>query len=134
MIRRIVSFALHQPLFIILMALLFIGGGVAAFSHLPIEAFPDVSDTQVNVIALYPGRAPEEVEKQVTIPLETVLNGLPHMVRMFSHTQFGLSFIMLTFDDKVTDYFARQQVLERLHTADLPPGVEPQIGPLSTAI
>jgi cobalt-zinc-cadmium resistance protein CzcA len=134
MIRRIVSFALHQPLFVILMALLFIGGGLAAFHHLPIEAFPDVSDTQVNVIALYPGRAPEEVEKQVTIPLETVLNGLPHMVRMFSHTQFGLSFIMLTFDDRTTDMQARQQTLERLTTADLPQGIQPQLAPLSTAI
>jgi heavy metal efflux system protein len=134
MIRRIVSFALHQPLFIVLMALLFIGGGLAAFHNLPIEAFPDVSDTQVNVIALYSGRAPEEVEKQVTIPIETVLNGLPHLVRMFSHTQFGLSFIMLTFDDRTTDVQARQQTLERLTTADLPPGVTPQLAPLSTAI
>src|SRR4051812_23192283 len=134
MIKRFVSFGLHQPLFVVLMALLFIGGGLAAFHHLPIEAFPDVSDTQVNVIALYPGRAPEEVEKQVTIPLETVLNGLPHMVRMFSHTQFGLSFIMLTFDDRTTDMQARQQTLERLTTADLPPGATPQLAPLSTAI
>src|SRR5947209_18697490 len=127
MIRRIVSFALHQSLFVILMALLFIGGGLAAFHNLPIEAFPDVSDTQVNVIALYPGRAPEEVEKQVTIPIETVLNGLPHLVRMFSHTQFGLSFIMLTFDEHTTDSQARQQTLERLATADLPAGVQAQL-------
>src|SRR6267154_1295603 len=134
MIRRVVSFALHQPLFVVLMALLFVGGGLAAFRQLPIEAFPDVSDTQVNVIALYPGRAPEEVEKQVTIPLETVLNGLPHMVRMFSHTQFGLSFIMLTFDDRTTDMQTRQQTLERLATADLPQGVQAQLAPLSTAI
>jgi cobalt-zinc-cadmium resistance protein CzcA len=134
MIKRIISFALHQPLFLVLMTILFLAGGILAFKSLPIEAFPDVSDTQVNVIALYPGRAPEEVEKQVTIPLEVVLNGLPHQVRLFSHTQFGLSFIMLTFDDKVTDYFARQQVLERLQTADLPPGIAPQIAPLSTAI
>src|SRR5215472_12485522 len=134
MIRRVVSFALHQPLFVVLMTLLFIGGGVAAFHGLPIEAFPDVSDTQVNVIALYPGRAPEEVEKQVTMPLETVLNGLPHMVRMFSHTQFGLSFIMLTYDDHTTDIQARQQALERLATADLPSGIQPQLAPLSTAI
>ncbi len=134
MIKRVVSFALHQPLFIVLMAVLFIGGGLAAFHSLPIEAFPDVSDIQVNVITLYTGRAPEEVEKQVTMPLETVLNGLPHMVRMFSHTQFGLSFIMLTFDDRTTDRQARQQVLERLTTADLPQGVQPQLAPLSTAI
>ncbi len=134
MIRRVVSFALHQPLFIVLMAILFIGGGWAAFHNLPIEAFPDVSDIQVNVITLYPGRAPEEVEKQVTMPIETVLNGLPHLVRMFSHTQFGLSFIMLTFDERTTDTQARQQALERLATADLPQGIQPQLAPLSTAI
>src|SRR5258706_13880278 len=134
MIKRIVSFALHQPLFVVLMAMLFVGGGWAAFHSLPIEAFPDVSDIQVNVITLYPGRAPEEVEKQVTMPIETVLNGLPHMVRMFSHTQFGLSFIMLTFDERTTDGLARQQTLERLAAADLPPGVQAQLAPLSTAI
>ena len=134
MIKRVVSFALHQPLFVVLMTILFIGGGWAAFHSLPIEAFPDVSDIQVNVITLYPGRAPEEVEKQVTMPIETVLNGLPHMVRMFSHTQFGLSFIMLTFDERTTDTQARQQTLERLGTADLPQGVQAQLAPLSTAI
>ena len=114
MIRRLVHFALHQPLFAALLTVIFIAGGIVAFINLPIEAFPDVSDTQVNVITLFPGRAPEEVEKQVTIPLETVLSGVPHSVRMFSHTQFGLSFIMMTFDDKVTDSFVRQQVVERL--------------------
>ena len=134
MIKRVVSFALHQPLFVVLMAILFIGGGVAAFIHLPIEAFPDVSDIQVTVITLYPGRAPEEVEKQVTIPIETALNGMPHAVRMFSHTQFGLSYIVVTFDDHTTDMQARQQTLERLTTVDVPPGVQPQLQPLSTAI
>src|SRR5215471_7390797 len=134
MIKRVVSFALHQPMFVVLMTILFIAGGWTAFHNLPIEAFPDVSDLQVNVITLQPGRAPEEVEKQVTIPLETVLNGLPHLFRMFSHTQFGLSFIMLTFDDRTTDTQARQQTLERLATADLPQGVQPQLAPLSTAI
>ncbi|MBI1839409.1 MAG: efflux RND transporter permease subunit [Verrucomicrobia bacterium] len=134
MIGRLVSFALNQKLFMGLITLFFIIGGVVAFKTLPVEAFPDVSDIQVNVITLYPGRAPEEVEKQVTIPLETVLAGLPYSVRMFSHTQFGLSFIVLTFDDKASDYFARQQVLERLTTADLPQGVQPQLAPMSTAI
>src|SRR4051812_50008053 len=120
MIKRLVHFALHQPLFLVMMAILFIGAGVMSFKALPIEAFPDVSDIQVAVITLFPGHAPEEVEKQVTIPLEIALSGLPHSVRMFSHTQFGLSFLMLTFDDQVNDYFARQQVLERLQGADLP--------------
>jgi len=133
-IKRIVHFALHQPLFIVLMTILFVAAGIFAFKSLPIEAFPDVTDIQVNVIALFPGHAPEEVEKQLTIPLEVALSGLPHQVRMFSHTQFGLSFIMLTFDDGANSYFARQQVIERLQGAELPPGVQPQLAPLSTAI
>ena len=134
MIRRVIHFALHQPMFVALMAIIFIVGGIVAFLRLPIEAFPDVSDVQANVITLYPGRAPEEVEKQVTIPLEIALSGLPHSVRVFSHTQFGLSYIVITFDDSVSDYFARQQVAERLQQVDLPPGVQAQLAPLSTAI
>ena len=134
MIQRLVSFALAQPLFTFLLAVLFVAGGIVAFKQLPIEAFPDVSDVQVTVISLFPGRAAEEVEKQVTIPIETELSGLPHSVRMFSHTQFGLSFIILTFDDGANDYFARQQVLERLKGASLPQGVEPELAPLTTPI
>ena len=134
MIRRVVSFALHQPLFVVLGMILFIGGGIAAFKVLPVEAFPDVTDTQVTVITLYPGRAAEEVEKQVTIPLEVVLAGMPNTVRMFSHTQFGLSFIILTFDDRANAYFARTQVSERLREAELPDGITPQLAPLSTPI
>ena len=134
MVKRIVSFSLTQPLFVALLTGLFILAGVMAFRSLPIEAFPDVTDVQVTVITLFPGHAPEEVEKQVTIPLEIGLSGLPHAVRMFSHTQFGLSFIIITFDDQVTDYFVRQQVAERLQGVDLPQGVQPQLAPLSTAI
>ena len=134
MIRRIVAFALQKPLFIVLGLLLFVAGGLAAFTALPIEAFPDVTDTQVNVITLYPGRAPEEVEKQVTVPLEVALSGLPNAVRMFSHTQFGLSFIIITFDDRANAYFARQQVVERLREVDLPDGASPSLAPLSTPI
>jgi cobalt-zinc-cadmium resistance protein CzcA len=133
MIKRLVTFALTQPLFVLLGAIIFIGGGIAAFISLPIEAFPDIADTQVQVITLYPGRAAEEVEKQITIPLEVTLAGMPGTVRMFSHTQFGLSFLILTFDDKTNPYFARQQVVERLRDADLPPNVQPTLGALSSA-
>src|SRR5438477_2508887 len=134
MIRRVVAFALYQPLFILLGVILFIGGGLWAFNNLPVEAFPDVTDTQATVIALYPGRAAEEVEKQVTIPLEVGLSGLPGAVRMFSHTQFGLSFVIITFNDTVNGYFARQQAVERLREIDLPEGVQAQLAPFSTAI
>src|SRR5215813_4460834 len=134
MVRRLITFALHQPLFLVMLTVLFVAGGIVAFRSLPIEAFPDVTDVQVTVITLFPGHAPEEVEKQVTIPLEIGLSGIPNAVRMFSHTQFGLSYVILTFNDNATDYFARQQVLERLQGVDLPAGLQPELAPLSTAI
>src|SRR5437867_13250612 len=134
MVRRLVTFALYQPLFLLLLTGLFIAAGVVAFRSLPVEAFPDVADIQTTVITLFPGHAPEEVEKQITIPLEIALSGVPHAVRMFSHTQFGLSFLTITFDDKVDNYFSRQQVLERLQGVELPQGVEPQLAPLSTPV
>src|SRR5262249_2849083 len=134
MIRRLVHFALHQPLFLALIVATFVGAGVVAFKNLPIEAFPDVSDVQVTVITLYPGRASEEVAKQVTIPVPVAVAGVPHCVSMFSPPQFGLSYVVLTFDEQVNDYFARQQVTERLGGADLPPGVHPDLAPLSTPI
>src|SRR3954464_609510 len=134
MIQKIVEFALKQPLFVILGTVLFIGAGIIAFKQLPVEAFPDVTDTQVTVITLFPGRAAEEVEKQVTLPLEVALAGLPNSVRMFSHTQFGLSFIIMTFNDDANAYFARQQVVERLREVELPEGIQPQLAPLSTPI
>jgi heavy metal efflux system protein len=134
MVKRLVSFALYQPLFLLLLTSLFVAGGIVAFRSLPVEAFPDVTDIQTTVITLFPGHAPEEVEKQITIPLEIALAGMPHSVRMFSHTQFGLSYLTLTFDDEVDDYFARQRVLERLPQADLPPDVQPQLAPLSTPV
>ena len=134
MLNRIIRFSLDQKLFVGLGLLILILSGTFAFKSLPVEAFPDVSDIQVNVITLYNGRAAEEVEKQVTIPIEVALSGLPNSVRVFSHTQFGLSFLMVTFNDKTTDLIARQLVIERLRSVDLPDGVQPEVAPLSTAI
>ena len=135
MLKRLVAFALQQPLFLLLITALFIAGGLAAFRSVPIEAYPDVGDIQATVITLYPGHAATEVEKQVTTPVEIALSGLPHAVRIFSHTQFGLSYVVVTFDDRIDDYFARQQVNERLQGIDgLPQGLQPSLAPLSTAI
>lgn len=134
MLRKVIFFAIRQPLFLCLVLGLFIGAGIFAFRTLPIEAFPDVTDIQVTVVTLFPGHAPEEVEKQVTIPLEIALSGIPHAVRVFSHTQFGLSSTFITFDDAVDNYFARQQVLERLQSVDLPDGIRPEIVPLSSPV
>ena len=108
--------------------------GIWAYLQLKIEAYPDVADVEVVVISQYPGKAAEEVEKQVTIPLERALNSIPHLLTRRSKTIFGLSVIRLTFDEKVDDYFARQQVNEKLHDADLPDGVNPQLGPLTTPV
>ncbi len=132
--RRLIRYALTQPLFIILGTLLFVMAGVIAFKNLSVEAFPDVTDTQVTVIALYPGRAAEEVEKQVTLPIEVALSGLPNSIRVFSHTQFGLSFTVVTYDDKADVLQVRAQVSERLRGVDLPAGVEANIAPNATPV
>ena len=132
--KRLIHYALHQPLFIVLGTVLFAMAGIIAFINLSVEAFPDVTDTQVTVIALYPGRAAEEVEKQVTLPIEVALSGLPNSIRVFSHTQFGLSFTVVTYDDKADVLQARAQVNERLRGIDLPPGVETNIAPNATPV
>ncbi|MES2531827.1 MAG: CusA/CzcA family heavy metal efflux RND transporter [Pseudomonadota bacterium] len=132
--KRLIHYALHQPLFIVLGTLLFALAGVIAFKNLSVEAFPDVTDTQVTVIALFPGRAAEEVEKQVTLPIEVALSGLPDSIRVFSHTQFGLSYTVVTYGDKAEVNLVRQQVAERLRGIDLPPGVEADIAPNATPV
>ena len=134
MIDRLVAYCLRQPVMVMIGLLLFVGASALAFRELPVEAFPDVSDTQVTVVTLHPGRAAEEVEREVTMPLEVALTGIPHAVRVFSHTQFGLSMVIITFDDGADDYFARAQVLERLQDVDLPDGVHPGIEAMSSAV
>ena len=132
--KRLIHIALNQPLMVLMATLLFILAGVVAFKNLSVEAFPDVTDTQVTVIALYPGRAAEEVEKQVSLPIEVALSGLPNSIRVFSHTQFGLSFTVVTYDDKAEVNIARQQVNERLRGIDLPMGVEADVMPNATPV
>jgi cobalt-zinc-cadmium resistance protein CzcA len=132
--KRLIHYALNQPLFILLGTLLFVMAGVFAFKNLSVEAFPDVTDTQVTVISLYPGRAAEEVEKQVTLPIEVALAGLPNSIRVFSHTQFGLSFTVVTYNDNAEVNLVRQQVSERLRGIQLPEGVEAQIAPNATPV
>lgn len=132
--KRLIHIALNQPLMVLMATLLFILAGVVAFKNLSVEAFPDVTDTQVTVIALYPGRAAEEVEKQVTLPVEVALSGLPNSIRVFSHTQFGLSFTVVTYDDRADVNIARQQVNERLRGIDLPMGVTADVMPNATPV
>jgi cobalt-zinc-cadmium resistance protein CzcA len=128
MIRRIVDFALDKRLLILALAVLLLGAGVISFHRLPIEAYPDVANNYVEVITQWPGRAGEEVETQVTVPIEIVMNGLPHMMALRSTSLAGLSVIDMIFDDDSENDWNREKVLERLTQVTLPAGLQPQIG------
>ena len=134
MIRRLLIISLSNRLAIIIGALLLMITGIVCFRLLKIEAYPDIADTNVIIIAKYPGRAAEEVEQQVTIPIERALNNVPQVIARRSRTVFGLAQVQLNFQDGTNDYFARQQVIERLASTDLPNGVTPELGPLTTAV
>jgi cobalt-zinc-cadmium resistance protein CzcA len=128
MIRGLVDFALNNRLLIVALAILLFGWGIISFKNLPIEAYPDVANNYVQVITQWPGRAAEEVEQQVTIPIEIVMNGLPHLQHLRSTSLFGLSSVMLIFDDDSENDWNRQKVLERLSQVSLPQNLQPQIG------
>ena len=128
MIRRIVDLALNSRFLVVTVAVLLFFWGVVSFEKLPIEAYPDVANNYVQVITQWPGRAAEEVEQQVTIPLEIVMNGLPHLEHLRSTSLFGLSSLMLVFDDDSDNDWNRARVLERLSEVTLPPGLQPQMG------
>jgi cobalt-zinc-cadmium resistance protein CzcA len=128
MIRRVVDFALNNRLLVLAFALLLFAGGIVAFRDLPIEAYPDVADNYVEVITQWPGISAEQIEQQVTIPLEVVMNGIPHVVHLRSFSLFGLSDLKLIFDDESDNDWNRERVLERLSQVTLPPGVVPQMG------
>jgi heavy metal efflux system protein len=134
MIARLLRFAIRQRFITLLMAGALIFLGIWSFRQLKIEAYPDISDTGVVVITLFPGHAAEEVEQQVAIPIERALNNVPNVIARRSRIIFGLAVVELTFADGTDDYFARQLVLERLRDAELPEGVTPTLGPLSSGI
>ena len=132
MIRRVVDFALDKRLFVLAFAFLLIIGGIAAFHALPIEAYPDVADNYVEIVTQWPGISAEQMEQQITIPLEIVMNGMPHVTHLRSFSLFGLSDIKLIFDDEELNAWDRERALERLSQVSLPPaavaaGVAPQI-------
>jgi len=134
MIERTIAFALHQRFITVALALMLTAGGLAAYSRLPIEAYPDVGDVRVEVITLWPGHAAEEVERLITIPIENELNGIANVTVLRSDTLFGLSNVRVLFADGTDDYWARQQVQERLAGAEIPSDAKPQLGPLSSVI
>jgi cobalt-zinc-cadmium resistance protein CzcA len=134
MIDRLIVFALTQRVFIFVIAVALVGFGVYSLGNLPIEAFPDVQDVQVQVISQLAGQPPEDMERSVTLPIEREVSGIPRLINVRSVTMTGLSIVTLTFADGTDDYFARQQVTEKLSTVSLPSGVQPQLAPLSTAV
>jgi cobalt-zinc-cadmium resistance protein CzcA len=128
MIRNLVDFALNNRIVVFAMALLLVAWGAVSFHNLPVEAYPDIADNYVTVITQWPGQAAEEVEKQVTIPVEIQMNGIPHLSHLRSESIFGLSFVLMIFDDSSENDSNRQKVQERLTQVSLPPGLQPQMG------
>lgn len=134
MLNRLIDFSVKYRVAVLVTSVLFALFGIRTLAKLKIEAFPDVTNVQVMVISLYPGQAPEEIEKQVTIPIERALVGVPNVLVQRSITSFGLSQVIVTFEDDVDIYFARQQISERLGDAEVPDGVTPTLGPNDTPV
>ena len=128
MIKRVVDFALNNRFIILIAAVLLFGWGAISFHNLPVEAYPDVANNYVNIITQWPGRSAEDVEQQVTVPLEIGMAGIPHMTHLRSTTLAGISSIMMIFDDESKNDWNREKVLERLSQVTLPTGLQPQIG------
>src|SRR5271170_4547508 len=130
MIHRIVQFALNQKFMVLMLTAFIAVGGAVAFKRMPVDAYPDLSPPMVEIITQWPGHASEEVERLVTLPIEVEMNGVPRMEVMRSITLYGLSDIILTFEESTDPYFARQVVFERLGQPTLPAGVAPSLAPL----
>src|SRR5580658_7049565 len=128
MIRKLVDFALESRFLVLAAALVLFGWGAISFHQLSVEAYPDVADNYVEIITQWPGIAAEQIEQQVTIPLETVMNGIPGVVHLRSFSLFGLSDLKLIFEDGTDNAWNRERVLERLSQVTLPSGVNPQMG------
>lgn len=134
MLNKLITFALQQRVFVLAGAVVLLIAGWQAVGNLPIEAFPDVQDVQVQIVTQAPGQAPEEVERSITLPIEREMSGVPNMTQLRSVSITGLSVITLTFADRTDDYFARQQTMEKLQGVTLPAGVQPSIAPLTNAV
>src|SRR5271154_3840568 len=127
--RRLIDFALNNRFMVLALALLLLVWGAISFHALPVEAYPDVANNYVQVITQWPGRAAEEVEQQVTVPIEIQMNGMPHLHHVRSASLAGLSVVNLIFDDDSDNDLARQKVAERVGQVTLPAGLSARIGP-----
>jgi len=128
-IQALIDFALEKKLLVMALGVLLVGWGIVSFHTLPVEAYPDVANNWVQVITQWPGRAAEEIEQQVTVPIEVQMNGVAHLSSLRSISVFGLSVVTLVFEDDSENLVNRQQTLERLSQVELPPNVNPQLGP-----
>src|SRR6202522_2875402 len=132
MIHHVVQFALRQRLLVLLVVAFLAVGGAISFQHLPVDAYPDLSPPMVEVITQWPGHAAEEIERLVTVPTEVEMNGVPKMAVMRSISLYGLSDVIMTFEEGTDDYFARQVVFQRLSEVTYPTGVTPTLAPLAS--
>ncbi len=132
MIHHVVQFALRQRLLVLLVVAFIAIGGAISFQHMPVDAYPDLSPPMVEVITQWPGHAAEEIERLVTVPTEVEMNGVPKMAVMRSISLYGLSDVIMTFDEGTDDYFARQVVFQRLSEVTYPTGVTPTLAPLAS--
>src|SRR5512140_1778833 len=130
MINRLVSFALSQRFIVIVAMLCLSVWGILSFQKLPIDAYPDLAPPQVQIVTQWPGHAAEEVERQITIPLEVEMNGIPKLDALRSISLYGLSSITMNFEYDTDPYFARAQAFERIPAAAMPAGVAPDMSPL----
>src|ERR1700694_5215042 len=126
--QSLINFALNNRFMVLALAVLLLLWGAISFHNLPVEAYPDVANNYVQIITQWPGRAAEEVEQQVTIPIEIQMNGIPHLQHLRSVSLFGLSSVMLIFDDQSSNDWNRQKALERLSLVTLPNNLQPQMG------
>src|ERR1700743_3508493 len=129
LLRSIIAFSLKNRYFIFFCTALLLVSGIITFRNMPIEAFPDVTNTEISIITQWPGRSAEEVEKFITIPVEIAMNPVQHKVSLRSTSIFGLSYVKIIFDDGVKDPEARQQVMNLLQNATLPPNIQPSVQP-----
>jgi cobalt-zinc-cadmium resistance protein CzcA len=129
LIKNIIHFSLRHRYFVFFLTGILAVVGFISYQNTPIETFPDVTNTQIIIITQWPGRSAEEIEKFVTIPLETVLNSVQKKANLRTTSSFGLSYVRIIFDDDVTDDFARQQVRSRIANVDLPDGIKPEVQP-----
>src|SRR6202048_2917784 len=128
MIHNLIKYALNNRFIILALAILLLLWGAISFHNLPVEAYPDVANNYVQIITQWPGRAAEEVEQQVTIPIEIQVNGIPHLEHLRTVSLFGLSSVMLIFDDESDNDLNRQKTLDRLSQATPPAGLQPKMG------